>query len=210
MFGIQHFSLFMGSALLLNLTPGADMLYVLASTGQRGAAGGLGAAAGISSGCLIHALVAAVGLAALLANAPLTFAMVRFAGAIYLILFGIRLALQRTPTHAPSASARARRSLGHIYRQGLLINVLNPKVMLFFLAFLPQFIVANRTAFLPFWLLGCAFVLSSALVNGLVALLAAPLHRVGRGRAQGLRWLRRGLGCGFVALGVELALNGTA
>ena len=208
MLGIQNWELFVASALLLNITPGADMLYVLSRASGQGARAGVAAALGITTGCLIHTTLAVAGLSAILATSAVAFQIVKYAGALYLAYFGLMLLLKaRRPAVAP-ASATQSRPLTSVYRQAILINVLNPKVALFFLAFLPQFIAAGSShRMAAFVLLGATFNASSTLVNVSVACAAATVRsRLARG-TQLAGWLKGALGGAFVALGVKLALS---
>jgi threonine/homoserine/homoserine lactone efflux protein len=203
---IHDFAVFLGAALLLNLTPGPDTLYVVSHATARGWRGGAVAALGIGTGCLVHILAATLGLSALLLASARAFAVLRYVGAAYLVWVGIGLlaAAPATPPVAPRAAALGGR---RIFVGAALTNALNPKVALFFLAFLPQFVAADgahRAA--SFLLLGCLFDLGGTLWLLLVARLAArAVARPGRA-ARAARGLRRLSGVVFVALGLRLAL----
>lgn len=204
---IHDFWLFVVAGLLLNITPGPDMLYIAGRTLKQGFAGGLAAIAGISAGCLVHTFAAAVGLSALLMASGEAFTLVKWIGAAYLLYVGITLLLEKpaavTVAELPMATSRAR-----IFWQGFLTNVLNPKVAVFFLALLPQFIAVqspNKT--LAFVVLGTVFIFNAGLVTLAFAWLVA---RAGRGIRHGQAvtlWLNRGCGALFVGLGVKLALT---
>lgn len=209
MFGIHDFLLFVASGLLLNITPGADMLYVMSSSVARDVLAGVLAALGVFSGTLFHIAFAMIGLSALLATSAAAFTVIKYVGAAYLIYLGVRLLLKK-PEHTRGAvSCSEHRSLFQIYRQGVLINVLNPKIALFFLAFLPQFIEsdsAHRT--LDFLILGLTFNLTGTIVNCVAAWSAYSLGRhVGANNRIGY-WLKKTVGGVFVALGVKLAASG--
>src|SRR5689334_16121935 len=133
---IEMVLVFMAAALALNLTPGPDMLYVTARSVSDGRAAGVLSAFGIAAGTLVHIAALALGLAALLAAVPLTYDAVRIAGALYLLVIGVQLLLRQPRAGAVRALAPAK--LGTVFAQAVLTNVLNPKVALFFLAFLPQ------------------------------------------------------------------------
>jgi len=188
--GPHELALFMAAVLVLNATPGVDLLLTVARTLQGGARAGVAAALGIVSGCVVHALAAAFGLAALLAVSATAFTLLKWAGAAYLLwlAFGMARAAWRAGPAAPQPAAAAR-SLAADYRTGLLTNVLNPKVALFFLAFLPQFIAPAAPAkTLAFLGLGAIFVLQGLVfLLGAVAL-AARLRAWGARPAAG-RWL---------------------
>lgn len=231
--GIQHWPLFIASGLLLNLTPGVDMALVLRSAAAQGGRAGVAAALGICAGCGLHVLAAALGLSALLAGSATAFGLLRWVGAAYLLWLGIGLLRSRledppgaaTPGHtkpdrgtAPGAAARhpadaaARRAgLRRLFAQGLLTNALNPKVALFFLAFVPQFITAQAPDKpLAFVLLGAVFIVDSLAVLLALAWAAAALRRRlgdGPGPRRLGRWLNRGVGALFIGLGLKLALD---
>jgi threonine/homoserine/homoserine lactone efflux protein len=198
--------LFMAAGLALNVTPGPDMLYVAGRAAGEGRGAGVASALGIGAGTLVHIAAVALGLAGLLAAVPAAYAAVRTAGGAYLVYLGVRAlrAAAPGPARAPEPASR-----WAAFRQGVVTNVLNPKVALFFLAFLPQFVdPARGPAARQVVLLGLLFDASGTLVNLLVALAAsgaaARLERAGRAR----QWMERACGALFIALGVRLALAG--
>jgi threonine/homoserine/homoserine lactone efflux protein len=138
---LHSLALFIVAGLALNLTPGPDMLYVAARGASEGRAAGIASALGIGAGTLVHIALVAAGLAALLAAVPVAYLALRLGGAAYLIYLGVRALLARPLTAAAPLEPA---SLGAIFRQGVITNVLNPKVALFFLAFLPQFVDTSR------------------------------------------------------------------
>ena len=167
MFDSHIFSVFMAGALALNLTPGPDMAFVLAQSARRGPRTGVAAALGISVGTLFLMTLAAFGLAALFAAWPLAFDIVRYAGAFYLVW--IAWGMFRHPPNLDMAKDTDAHTTT-AFRQGVLTNVLNPKVAMFFIAFLPQFVVPGASpAWLQILLLGVAFDISGTLVNCAVA-----------------------------------------
>src|SRR5215208_1182955 len=163
MLGIQELWLFIISGLLLNIMPGPDTAYIVGRSVQLGRRGGVAAALGIGAGCLVHVFGAALGLSALLAASSAAFTVVKWAGAAYLCFMGVTMLLSRPPMDKAVAGSGAV-SLGQVFWQGALTNALNPKVALFFLAFLPQF-VASDSPHRPaaFVLLGLIFILNRAL-----------------------------------------------
>jgi len=202
--------LFAAAVAVLNATPGIDFLLTVTRTLQGGARAGMAAALGISAGCVVHALAAAFGLAALLALHPAAFTAIQWAGAAWLGWLGLGLLRQawRTPADAADGTAAApaapARPLWLEFRTGLLTNLLNPKVALFFLAFLPQFVPAaapDKTA--AFLLLGAWFVLQGTLFLALLVLLAARLSRW-QATAAARRALATLGGVLFVALALRL------
>ncbi|MBV9191162.1 MAG: LysE family translocator [Betaproteobacteria bacterium] len=197
---------FMAAALALNLTPGPDMLYVTARSVSDGRAAGVLSAFGIAAGTLVHIAALALGLAALLTAVPLAYDAVRIAGAIYLVVIGIQLILR--PRTAAAVAALPRSRLRVIFVQAVITNVLNPKVALFFLAFLPQFV--DRSAGPPVpqvLLLGLLFNIQGTLVNVAVALLASRGSSWLRTSERRVAMLRRMTGALFVALGARLAVS---
>lgn len=203
MFGITAFPLFVGAVFLLNVTPGPDTAYIVGRSVAQGRAAGVMSALGVSAGCCVHSLATAFGLTALLAASPAAFGVIQYAGAAYLVWLGLRLLWQR-PGVAAQAAPPPRRGL---FMQGFLTNVLNPKVILFFVSFFPQFVDARAghqaAAFL---LLGAVMVLMSTAWNTLVAWLAGTLTRRA-GRMPRLKcWLDRTVGTAFIALGARLAM----
>jgi threonine/homoserine/homoserine lactone efflux protein len=182
MLGTHDLALFAFTVFVLNATPGVDLAFTLVSTLKGGIRAGLAAAAGIASGCIVHTLAAAFGLAALLAASSAAFSAVKWAGAAYLLWLGIgmlREGLRRgAATAADKAPAAPVESPLRLFRQGFITNVLNPKVALFFLALLPQFIDAaapNKTA--AFLFLGAWFIVQGLAFLAAFVLLVAPLRR---------------------------------
>ena len=199
---------FTGAALALLLVPGPAVLYIVAQSVHRGRSAGLVSMLGIQVGGLVHVAAAAVGLSSLLVSSALAFEIVKYAGAAYLVFLGIRRLLGRDRTD--TAAAIAERTLGGLFRQGVVVNVLNPKTALFFFAFLPQFVDPRASApALQIAFLGLVFVGIAVVSDGAYALAAGSLGG----------WLRRSpgfvaaeryvSGSIFVGLGVATALAGT-
>ena len=198
---------FMAAALALNLTPGPDMLYVTARSVSDGRAAGVLSAFGIATGTLAHIAALALGLAALLTAVPLAYDVVRIAGAIYLVVIGIQLIAR--PRTAAAVANLPRSRLRVIFMQAVITNVLNPKVALFFLAFLPQFVDRLAGAPVPqIIVLGLLFNIQGTLVNVGVALLASRGSNWLRTSERRVAMLQRMTGALFVALGARLAVAG--
>jgi len=198
---------FMLAGWLLNLTPGPDVLYIVSQSLRSGRRAGAIAVAGISVGCLVHVAVAALGLGALLATSAALFNVVKWAGALYLLWVGLRL-LRSPPPAAVEAPVReaAAGSLRQVFAGGFLTNVLNPKVALFFLAFVPQFIAPSaHDKTLAFAFLGVVFIVNSLPVNFGYVLLAGWTRR-SRVVARGMHWLDRMAGVLFIGFSARLAL----
>ncbi len=210
MFGTHDLLLFIVTALVLNATPGVDMMYTVTRTLQYGWRGGVAAALGIGAGCAVHAMAAALGLAALLAASTWAFDLVKWAGAAYLLWLAwgmLRAALRAGPPLAGAPAATPALSAAQIFIQGVMTNVLNPKVALFFLALLPQFIRADAASKpLAFLFLGAVFVVNGTLFLFAVVALAHQARRVST-RPAARRALNLVGATLFVALAGRLALT---
>jgi threonine/homoserine/homoserine lactone efflux protein len=208
MLGIHELWLFIISGLLLNITPGPDTAYIIGRSVQFGWRGGAAAVLGIECGCLVHVFAAAVGLSALLAASSAAFTLVKWIGAAYLCLIGVRMLLSRpgaSPTEAAIDSPVI--SIRQVFWQGALTNLLNPKVALFFLAFLPQFVAADSPhKALAFAALGLIFIFNGTLWCLGVAAFAARAAGSIRKSGRALVWINRALGSLFVYLGVRIAM----
>jgi threonine/homoserine/homoserine lactone efflux protein len=214
---LDHLALFIVAGILLNLTPGPDVLYIVANALRSGARAGIVAALGITAGCFVHIFAAAIGVSALMAASATAFTLLKWAGAAYLIYVGLRMLLARAP--APGASNAMNSIAGNVgntnatdlkrvFFQGFWTNVLNPKVALFFLAFVPQFIApgtANKP--LAFLLLGLLFNFNALWVNIGWALASAWLAGRVVAVQQRMHWLERAAGLMFVGFGLKLALT---
>ncbi len=209
-FGINDLGLFCVAVFLLNITPGPDTAYIIGRSVAQGRAAGLMSALGISAGCCVHAIASAFGLTAILAASATAFTVIKLAGGAYLVYLGLRMLLTRA-SPAPAAADRAPPApplaLGRIFLQAVVTNVLNPKVILFFLSFFPQFVRADAVDKpFAFLLLGAVFVLMSTAWNSTTAL-AAGMLAASAGRNPRVRlWLERSVGAAFVALGIRLAV----
>jgi len=209
MFGTHHLWLFVVSGLLLNITPGQDTLYIVTRSVAQGRAAGLWSVLGIASGSIVHTLAAAFGLSAILATSASAFTVVKLAGAAYLVYLGVRMLFERArPGGEALPAVRDDEGAWAIYRAGLLTNVLNPKVALFFLAFLPQFVAPEAASrVLSFLFLGAVFVVNGTLWCLVLVLCASALSTRLRGNPAGTRRLRRATGAIFIGLGARLALS---
>ncbi|SOE51570.1 Threonine/homoserine/homoserine lactone efflux protein [Burkholderia sp. D7] len=215
MLGITGFTLFIVAVMLLSVTPGPDTAYIVGRSVAQGRGAGVVSALGIALGCIVHTLACAFGLTALLAASVTAFTVVKFAGAIYLIYLGVRLIFAKPAaaktSHKPSEATRVRaapKSLQQILTQGFVTNVLNPKVVLFFVSFIPQFVAvdsAHKT--LAFLALGFVFVLVSTFWNTFVAWIAGSVTQRFSGKPSVKLWLDRVVGSAFVGLGIKLATS---
>lgn len=204
-YSLAHWATFLTAAVLLNLSPGPDMAFILGQTVKRGVRSGFLAMFGLWTGALVHVLFAAFGLSAILATSALAFSLVKWIGAAYLIWLGIQ-ALRSNGTKISVENPTITKSEIKVFKQGVLIDVLNPKVAIFFLAFLPQFVE-----------IGAGPVSAQLLFHGMLIILIAgfiepPLILIG-GKLTGYlsnntrvsRLMDRGLGALFIALGIKLA-----
>jgi threonine/homoserine/homoserine lactone efflux protein len=207
-----HLLMFIAAGWLLNLTPGPDVLYIVSNALKSGVRAGMVAALGIVSGCFVHVWVAALGVGALLAASATAFSVLKWLGAAYLVWMGVKLLRVRGGGVAivPNGAAPQRipANLRRIYLRGFLTNVLNPKVALFFLAFVPQFIAPGTpdkvTAFV---LLGLLFNLNSLPINlGYAWLAGWAAGRIGAVQRV-LRGLDRAAGVLFIGFGLKLAMS---
>jgi threonine/homoserine/homoserine lactone efflux protein len=208
MLGIHDYWLFIASGILLNLTPGQDTMYILGRSLSGGLRAGIASAFGITAGTVVHTLTAALGLSVLLATSPLAFSVVKLCGAAYLVFLGAKLLFTRHGSgDGPDFEGKpARGGAGRAFVQGVLTNVLNPKVALFFLAFLPQFISpSSPTKTLAFLALGATFITTGTIWCLVLAVGAARLRSFLL-RKPGVRTvIDRSIGGLFVLLGARLA-----
>ena len=206
MFDTHRFLLFFVAALLLAVTPGPGIFYVLARSLAGGRREGILSSFGTFVGGLFHVLAAALGVSAILAASALAFHTVKYAGAAYLVWLGIRMIRTRNAEMPVSASQPSQGA----FRQGILTEVLNPKTALFFLSFIPQFIAPERGhVFLQFVVLGALSVLLNTAADLLVVVLAAPLERKLKSSARFRRGQRTASGLGMITLGAYVALADT-
>lgn len=211
MLGITHFGFFVFAVFLLNVTPGPDTAYIVGRSVAQGRGAGLMSAFGISAGCCVHALACAFGLTALLAASATAFTVIKLVGAAYLIYLGVRMIVARQaaePSGAAAAQGTAAKPLRQLFMQGFWTNVLNPKVVLFFVSFFPQFVSADSPhkawAFLT---LGAVFVAMSTVWTSLVAWVAGSVTQRFSGKPGVKKWLDRTVGSAFIGLGLRLATS---
>ncbi len=211
MLGITHFGFFLLAVFLLNVTPGPDTAYIIGRSVAQGRGAGLMSALGISAGCCVHALACAFGLTAVLAASATAFTVIKLVGAAYLIYLGVRMLFAKPAAGAgaaPAAAAVAAKPLRQLFMQGFWTNVLNPKVVLFFVSFFPQFVSADSAhKALAFLALGAVFVVMSTLWNSMLAWVAGSVTRRFSGKPGVKKWLDRTVGSAFVGLGLKLATS---
>ena len=206
-YSLAHWATFFTAAILLNLSPGPDMAFILAQTAKEGVRSGFSAMFGIWTGAFMHVLFAALGLSAILATSAVAFSIVKWLGALYLMWLGLQ-ALRTKGVEMPTEQQRSTKGVMEIFRQGVLVAVLNPKVAIFFLAFLPQFAEVGAGP------VGAQLFLHGLLIIVVAAFVEPPLILIS-GRLTGYlsrnrcisRWLDRGLGGLFLFLGFKLAIS---
>ncbi|HTU67274.1 MAG TPA: LysE family translocator [Steroidobacteraceae bacterium] len=206
MLGIHHYWLFIATAIVLILTPGQDTFFILGRSLSAGRSAGISAALGISCGTVIHTIFAALGLSALLATSPYAFMAVKFAGAAYLLYIGVKALLTRAAALPGQGETPPGDGRWPAFRQGIVTNLLNPKVGLFFLALMPQFIEAgSNSKVAAFLALGLSFVTLGVVWCCVLAVAAAKLRGAFLRRPSFATWLNRVAGAMFIGLGIKLA-----
>src|SRR5215210_6104175 len=208
---VSTFALFVAAALALLLVPGPAVLYVVARSVEGGRTTGLVSVLGVELGTLVHVVFAAAGLSAIVASSATAFSVVKWLGAAYLVWLGLQHILARDgEDEAPPTGGETR--LPHVFTQSVLVQVLNPKVALFFLAFLPQFVDPSRgAAWTQVVVLGATLATLGLFTDGLYALLGGPAGNWIRKRSAGvgLRWAGRYVTGGvYIALGAVAAVSG--
>jgi threonine/homoserine/homoserine lactone efflux protein len=203
-----NIALFVAASLAVIVAPGPDNIYVLTRGVAQGRDIALASAWGMCSGLLFHTTLAALGLSVVLARSAVAFSVVKYAGAAYLIYLGVR-ALLNKEGFAPSAGEESAARLGRFFLKGLTMNLLNPKVAVFFLAFLPQFVNVGRSgAALQFVALGLTFALLSVIVFSAIALFSGFFGDRLSKSPRFANVLQGLTGCVLIGLGVRLALSG--
>jgi threonine/homoserine/homoserine lactone efflux protein len=204
---IEHFWVFAVAALMLNLTPGNDMLYVAARSASQGTKAGIVSSLGIMFGCMVHIIAAVIGLSAIIAGSAVAFNIVKYLGAAYLIYIGVRSILNKKKSLGLKKNIKAL-SYRTIFFQGFATNVLNPKVALFFLAFLPQFInIESGNTALQILFLGSWFDVGGTLVNIVVAVLFGRISIWLSQSPRFVQWQERITGAMLIGLGIKVALT---
>ena len=206
-YSILHWTTFLAAALLLNVSPGPDIAFILGQTVRGGRRAGFAAMFGIWTGALGHVFMAAAGLSAILATSATAFSLVKWLGAGYLVWLGIA-ALRSNGGSFVAEPASAGPGFSAVFRQGILVALLNPKVAVFFLAFLPQFVVPGAgPASLQLFLHGALIIVVAAFIEPPLVVVGERLALRLRNDARLARWLDRSLGAILIALGIRLALD---
>lgn len=205
---LTYWLVFVSAALALNVSPGPDLIYILSRSVAHGRRVGLASAAGVCTGAFVHVLAASVGLSAILATSATAFTVVKYLGAAYLIYLGIKSLRSAGASFASNSETESSVSLWQAFRQGVLIDVLNPKVAIFFMAFLPQFVrpghgsESSQLVVLGALVIGVAIVVEACFV-----LAASRATNFFRTNPSASVWLDRILGSVLMTLGIRLALS---
>lgn len=204
-YSLAHWATFLTAAVLLNISPGPDMAFILGQTAKRGVKSGFCAMFGIWTGAFVHVLFAALGLSAILATSAVAFSIVKWIGAAYLIWLGFQ-ALRSKGSHVSAKGQGSPERLIKIFKQGVLVAVLNPKVAIFFLAFLPQFVeVGAGPVSAQLFLHGFLIIVVAAFVEPPLVLIGGKLAGYLDDNVQVSQWMDRALGTLFIGLGIKLA-----
>lgn len=205
MYGIENYIGFIVAGILLNLTPGADTMYILTRSITQGRKAGIYSVLGITSGGLIHTTFAAFGLSIILAKSALAFSIVKYIGVAYLVYLGIKMVTERNNLFDNKSQKIETTDLFKIYRQGLLTNVLNPKVALFFLSLLPQFINPHyATGPIPFLILGVTFMTTGTIWCLILAYSASFITNTLRDNDRIGKMMQKISGFIFILLGIKI------
>lgn len=208
MYGIENYLGFLVAGILLNLTPGADTMYILTRSISQGRRAGIYSVLGITTGGLIHTVLAALGLSIVLAKSALAFNIIKYAGVAYLVYLGVKMIFEKNNLFDSNTQKLETTHLFKIYRQGLITNVLNPKVALFFLSLLPQFInpqYANGP--IPFLILGATFMTTCTIWCFILAFSSAMISRTLRNNDRIGKIMQKISGFIFIALGIKILTN---
>jgi RhtB (resistance to homoserine/threonine) family protein len=208
MTGIINFETFLVTGILLNLTPGNDTIFILTKSIGQGKKAGIVSALGIGTGNIVHTLLAAFGLSIVIAKSILLFNMIKYAGAAYLLYIGYKMVTDKTPLQTDQVVSIHSTNYWKIYRDGIFTNVLNPKVALFFIAFLPQFIDPNsKNTVLPFLILGSTFITTGTLWCLMLATFASVIFTRLKTNYQLSVWTNKICGVTMIGLGIKVALT---
>jgi RhtB (resistance to homoserine/threonine) family protein len=204
MFGIINYEVFLIASILLNLTPGADTMYIVSRSISQGRAAGIYSALGISSGIIVHTILAAFGLSVILMQSAFLFNVIKIVGAVYLAYLGVRMLMTKNKTKKEQTLKK--QSNKKIFLQGMITNVTNPKVALFFLAFLPQFIHTNSGVLnpVPFIILGLTFTLTGGIWSIITAYFTSMATNKLRNNTKVSTVLNKLTGVVFIAMGIKI------
>lgn len=205
MFGIDNYLGFLIAGIMLNLTPGSDTIYILTRSISQGRKAGVYSVLGITTGGLVHTVLASLGLSVILAKSPAMFAIVKYTGAVYLAYLGLKMIFFDKSLFKRPLSDGEKIDLKKIYTQGILTNVLNPKVALFFIAFLPQFINPHQTSGpLSFIILGVTFMTTGGVWCLFLAYTASEMTKKMRKNVRIFQIMQKISGLIFIGIGIKM------
>lgn len=208
MTGIIHFETFLLTGILLNLTPGSDTVFILTKSIGQGRKAGIISALGIGTGSIIHTIFAALGLSLVIAKSLLLFNIIKYAGAAYLLYIGYKMLTNKTQLNANEITINPSVEYWKIYRDGIFTNILNPKVALFFIAFLPQFIDSSlKNTVLPFLTLGTTFITTGTIWCLILATFASSIFSKLKENRKISKYINKICGLTLFGLGIKMALT---
>jgi RhtB (resistance to homoserine/threonine) family protein len=208
MIGIIHFETFLLTGILLNLTPGNDTIFILTKSIGQGKKAGIVSALGIGTGSIVHTILAAFGLSIIIAKSILLFNIIKFAGAAYLLYIGFKMLTDKSQLKTDNIISSSSADYWKIYRDGILTNILNPKVALFFIAFLPQFIDPTlKNTILPFLTLGATFIATGTIWCLILATFASAIFSKLKTNKKVSSWINKICGLTMIGLGIKVALT---
>jgi len=208
MTAILHFETFLLAGILLNLTPGNDTIFILSRSMGQGTKAGVISALGIGTGCIVHTFLAAFGLSLIIAKSIVLFNTIKYAGAAYLLYLGYRMLTDKSQLSMVNTPDNKSVQLWKVYRDAVLTNVLNPKVGLFFLTFLPQFInPTSGNTVLPFLILGSTFTATGTIWCTLLAIFASTIYTRLKDNKMPSIYLNRVCGLTLIGLGIKVAFT---
>jgi RhtB (resistance to homoserine/threonine) family protein len=206
--GIIHFETFLITGILLNLTPGNDTIFILSKSISQGKKAGIVSSLGIATGSIVHTLLATFGLSLIIAKSILLFNIIKYAGAIYLFYIGYKMLTNKTELNTSEIRKGKLINFWAIYRDGIFTNILNPKVALFFIAFLPQFINPNmKETILPFLALGITFITTGTIWCLTLAFFASTIFSKLKENKKISTYINKICGVALIGLGIKVALT---
>jgi len=205
--GIENFWVFLSAGILLNLTPGQDTLFIIGQSISQGQKAGILSALGIGTGSIVHTVAAAMGLSAIITSSAVMFQVIKYLGAAYLVFLGIHAIISQRELKI-SKEGFSSSNLLAVYKKGILTNILNPKVAIFYLSFLPQFINPDFPAvYISFIVLGCVFTVTGTLWCLVIAIFSAFFSKSFQENPKTSIWLHRISGSMFIGLGLNVAFT---
>lgn len=208
MTGIVHFETFLMTGILLNLTPGNDTIFILTKSIAQGKRAGITSALGISTGSVVHTFLAAFGLSLVIAQSIILFNIIKYAGAAYLFYVGFKMLMDKSQLKTDSIETKASVDYWKIYRDAIFTNILNPKVALFFIAFLPQFIDPTlKNTILPFLALGTTFITTGLIWCLILAIFASAIFKKLKKNNRVSIFINKFCGLTLIGLGIKVALT---